>query len=121
MSERYALMMYTDPAHTRAMTEADLDVVMRKHERLRDELTASGELLNGAGLVFPEETIVVRRDGDGVVTERGPLIGGSDVHVTAYYVIECVDVDRARALAEHLLDDHVTAVEVRRIHDSAGM
>jgi hypothetical protein len=121
MAERYALMMYTDPAHTRAMTDADLDVVMRKHERLRNELTASGELLNGAGLVFPEETILVRRDADGVRAERGPLNAASDVHVSAYYVIECGDEDRARALAEHLLDDHVTAVEVRRIHDSAGM
>ena len=30
----YALLMYADPAHTRAMTEQDLAVVASKHEAL---------------------------------------------------------------------------------------
>jgi len=118
---KYMLLMYTDPAHTRAMSEAELGVVMRKHEALRDELAASGELLNGAGLVFPDETTVVRLGGAGATAETGPFATGSVEHVTAYYVIEAADADRARQLAEHLLDDHVKAVEVRQIHDSTGM
>jgi hypothetical protein len=120
-SEKYALLMYADPDHTRAMSRADVDVVMRKHEALRDELTQSGELLNGAGLVLPDETTVLRLGEDGVITQQGPLATGSIEHLTAYYVIECADADRARRLAEHLLDHHVTAVEVRRIHDFVGM
>jgi hypothetical protein len=36
-------------------------------------------------------------------------------------VIDCVTAERARSIAERMLDDHVTAVELRRIHDSAGM
>jgi hypothetical protein len=115
---KYALLMYSDPAHTRAMTAAELDVVMRKHEAVRRDLTESGELLNGAGLAFPDETTLVRA---GVVAHTGPFATGSVEHVTAYYVIECASADRAQRLAEHLLDEHVTAVEVRRIHDSVGM
>jgi hypothetical protein len=53
---KHMVLMYTDPAHTRAMSRSDLDVVARKHERLRNELTESGELLSGAGVVFPDET-----------------------------------------------------------------
>jgi hypothetical protein len=120
-SVKYALLMYADPAHTRAMSEPELDVVMRKHEALRAELTESGELLSGAGLAFPDETTLVRLREDGVVVQPGPFATGSVEHLTAYYVVECAAVDRAQRLAEHLLDHHVTAVEVRGIHDSAGM
>lgn len=41
--------MYADPAHTQAMSKSAVDVVLRKHEALREELTASGELTGGAG------------------------------------------------------------------------
>lgn len=118
---KYAVMMYSDPAHTRAMSRSDLDLVARKHDALRHELTQSGELLNGAGLAFPDETTVLRLGAHGVVSQRGPLSTGSVEHLTAYYVIECATADQAQGIAERLLDDHVTAVEVRQIHDSAGM
>jgi hypothetical protein len=41
--------------------------------------------------------------------------------MTAYYVFDCETAERAQAIAEGILDDHVTAVEVRRIHDSVGL
>ncbi len=118
---RYAVLMYADPAHTRAMLSAELDVVARKHEALRGELTRTGELLSGAGLVFPDETTLLRLDEDGVVARQGPLSTASAEHLTAYYVVGCATAERAQAIAERMLDDHVTAVEVRRIHDSVGM
>ena len=46
---KYAVPMFADPAHTRAMTESALDVVARKHATLREELTESGELLSCDG------------------------------------------------------------------------
>jgi hypothetical protein len=116
---RYAVLMYADPVHTRAMTESDLAVVARKHEALRNELTESGELAGGAGLVLPDETTVLRLGADGVVTHDGPLASDTAEHLTAYYEIDCETADRAREIAAHVLDDHVTAVELRRIHDTA--
>lgn len=113
--------MYADPVHTRAMTRADLDIVARKHEALRDELARSGELLNGAGLVLPDGTTVLRLGDDGAVARPGPLATEAIEHLTAYYVIESATAERAARIAERLLDDHVTAVEVRRIHDSVGI
>jgi hypothetical protein len=103
------------------MSGTELDVVLRKHAALREELTHSGALLSGAGFAYPEETTVVRLGANGVVARSGPLATGSDEHLTAYYVIESEDADQARSVAERVLDHHVTAVEVRRIHDSAGM
>jgi hypothetical protein len=37
--------------------------------------------------------------------------------LTAYYVLECSSRERANDLAARLLDFHVTAVEVRQVHD----
>ena len=119
--ELYAVLMYADPDHTRAMSRSELDAVAAKHEAFRRDLTRSGELRNGAGLVFPNETtVLVLSDGD-VAARTGPLHASSGEHLTAYYVIECATPERARSIAARTLDDHVTAVELRRIHDTAGM
>jgi hypothetical protein len=114
---KYAVLMYADPAHTRAMSRQALDVVARKHAAIRDDLTRSGELLNGAGLVLPDETLILR---PGAV-EKGPLVADRAEHLTAYYIIECATAQRAQTIADRMLDDHVTAVELRRIHDSVGL
>jgi hypothetical protein len=111
----YALLMYADPAHTRAMSERALAEVARKHDALRSELGASGELRGGAGLVLPDETTVLRLGSDAVVTRRGPLLADTSEHLTAYYEVDC----ETHEIAARILDDHVTAVEVRRIHDTA--
>jgi hypothetical protein len=103
------------------MSSADLEVVLSKHEALRAELSETGELLNGAGLTFPEDTTTIRLDHDGTPAAAEGSIAIGEEHVTAYYVFECADRDRAVAIAERLLDSHVTAVEVREIHDSTGM
>jgi hypothetical protein len=116
---RFALLMYADPAHTRAMQAPEFDAVMRKHAALRDELYASGELTGGAGLALPDETSVVRLGPDGVVSRDGPLAPDTHEHLSAYYELECADARRAGEIAAHILDDHVVAVEVRRIHDQA--
>jgi hypothetical protein len=115
---RYALLMYTVPADTKAMTRADFDVVMEKHAALRDELTESGELAGGAGLVLPEQTTTLRWSDGEVTTANGPLLEG-DEHMTGFYLVDCADRDRALAIGEHVLDFHVTSVEVREIHDTA--
>jgi hypothetical protein len=115
---KYALLMYADPAHTKAMTAADRDVVARKHAALRAELTNSGELLDGAGLAYPADTTTLRLDDRAVTTSQGPLMT-STIQLTAFYLVRCPDADRAHAIAAHILDFHVTAVEIRPVHDSA--
>jgi hypothetical protein len=112
----YALLMYADPDHTRAMSEDALAEVARKHAALRSELGASDELRGGAGLVLPDQTTVIRLAAD---PQPGPLISDTSEHLTAYYEVECETAERAQEIAAHILDDHVTAVEVRAIHDTA--
>ena len=83
-----------------------------QHAALRAELTSSGELLDGAGPAYRADTTTLRLDGGAAATSHGPLIT-SRVQLTAYYLVRCPDVDRAPALAAHILDSHVTAVKVR--------
>jgi hypothetical protein len=51
-------------------TGRELDGIARKHEKVRDELTAAGELAGGAGLVLPDETLVLRLGADEPSLER---------------------------------------------------
>ncbi len=117
---KYMLLMYANPDETKAMSAADRDSIARKHQALVAELTASGELLGGAGLAYPEETRTLRLQNGAAVTSEGPLASARE-HLTSYYVVDCKDLDRALSLAGRLLDFHVTAVEVRPVHDSVGM
>lgn len=112
---KFMLLMYADPNQTKAMTSSDRDIIARKHAALVTRLTESGELLGGEGLDYPWTTITLHwQQGHPTVTD-GPMLEVRE-HLTAYYVVNCENVDQACELANELLDFHVTAVEVRPIH-----
>ena len=113
---RFALMMHTRPAESKELSDEAAAEIEAKHAELLKELGSSGEIVNGAGLHLPEETLTVRVTG--IVS--GPVTRG-DEHVTAYYVVDVADRERAGQIAARILDDHVTAVEVRQIHNTNGM
>ena len=113
---RYAVLMYTDPAHTEAMSPEAVEAVKRKHEELGEE--AAGEIVGGCGLAFPAETTLLRLGANGVEASTGPFVEGRE-QLSAYYEIETETKERALEIAGRILDDHVTAVELRAIHDSA--
>ncbi|MDC2954361.1 YciI family protein [Streptomyces gilvifuscus] len=117
---KYLVLMYADPAATEAMTADERAEVFRRHEALHRDLEGAGEMLNGAGLAYPRDTTTIRWHEDGPTTTQGPLTDGRE-QLTAYYVIDCASPERAREIAERVLDFHVVAVEVRPVHDSFGM
>jgi hypothetical protein len=112
--------MYSDAAETKAMSVADRDTVGHKHQALRAELIASGELLGGTGLAYPADTRTMKLVDGAVATADGPLVDARE-QLTAYYLVECRDLDRALSIAGRILDFHVTAVEVRQVHDSVNI
>jgi hypothetical protein len=114
---KYGVLMYSDPAETKAMSAADRDAVGSLHRSLRSELLASGELVGGAAFAYPEDTTSMRLAGEAVAISHGPLLK-SDIQLTGYYLLDCEDLGRALSIAERILDFHVTAVEVRQVHDS---
>jgi hypothetical protein len=117
---KYMVLMYADPAATAGMSAAERADVFRRHEALHRDLSGTGEMLNGAGLAYPKDTTTIRWRPDGLTATSGAFIEAAE-HLTAYYVVECATSQRARAIAERVVDFHVTGVEVRPIHDSFGM
>lgn len=113
------VLMYADPAATEAMSATQRAEVFRRHEALHQYLAGSGEMMNGAGLSYPKDTTTIRWHGDGSATTDGPFTGATE-QLTAYYVIECASLERAREIAVRVVDFHVVAVEVRPVHDSFG-
>jgi hypothetical protein len=112
------VLMYSDPDRTTAMTPQERQFIAAKHEALHADNARA--LRNGAGLNYPSDTTTLRLEDDKPVASQGPFLAGTE-QLTAYYVVECDTMAEAQALAEGLLDFHVTAVEVRQIHDVFGM
>jgi hypothetical protein len=108
--------MYTDPEHTKAMTPEAIQVVMRKHKAIGED--AKDEIVGGVGMAAPEETATLRLGAEGVEASPGPFKEGRE-QLSAYYEIETETEERALEIAGLVLDDHVTGVELRAIHDSA--
>jgi hypothetical protein len=117
---KYMILMYSDPAETKRMSALNRDVISQKHQALRTELAASGELLGGAELAYPEDSRTIQLQ-DGIAVRRLGPFAIADRQLTAYYMIDCEGRDRALSLAELILDFHVPAVEVRPVHDSVDM
>ncbi|MEU9079545.1 YciI family protein [Kitasatospora sp. NPDC004745] len=118
---KYLVLMYADPAATEAMTDRQRAEVFQRHGDLHRDLEGTGEMLNGAGLAHPRDTTTLRWQQDGApVAADGPFTAGQ-LQLTAYHVLECASPERAREIAERVLDFHVVAVEVRPVHDAFGM
>ena len=92
----------------------------RRDQAFRQDLTGSGDMLNGAGAGLPEDTRTIRRRADGSTTTDGPF-NKAVGQLTACYVIDCASPERTQAIAGRVLDFHITAIEVRLLHDSFGM
>lgn len=112
------ILMYADPAKTKAMTAQERQDVSQRHTALHAD--ESEALANGAGLAYPAETTTIRLESGNPVSSTGPFLAGTE-QLTAYYVVECESAERAAEIAQRTLDFHVTAVEIRSIHDSFGM
>lgn len=96
------VLMYSDPAATEAMSAPDRADVSRRHEAFHQDLAGTGEILNGAGLAYPQDTTTIRWRADESAPADGPFIEAAE-QLTAYYVVDCASPERARAIAERVL------------------
>ena len=117
---RYVVLMCTNPAQRRRCRKTISPRSCASTRCFRDELNRSGELLNGAGLAYPDEATVLRWDAGAVDASPGGPLNLAAEQLAAYYVIDCESAARARDIAERTLDHRVTAVELREVHDSTG-
>jgi hypothetical protein len=78
---------------------ADIKAHLDYYEALNAELTASGELVDGQALAWPEHTRIVRWDGRGapVVTD-GPYAEAKE-QLAGFQVVDVDSIDRAIEIA----------------------
>ncbi|MFI0987955.1 YciI family protein [Streptomyces exfoliatus] len=95
----YEAMTGRPTASSPAWNKADLTAMFDHMNTLNEELTASGEMLDGQGLAAPDTTRFVTVDGDGkpVVTD-GPYAETKEV-IAGYWVLDCASLDRVTEIA----------------------
>ncbi|MFI5086349.1 MAG: YciI family protein [Actinomycetales bacterium] len=109
---KYLLLIHNDPGAWNALAAGDVEEVMRAHTALQRELRESGEFVEAHELA--EQAMIVRTDAAGKTATDGPFMETKEI-VAGYYVVDCVDLERAAEIAGKLGEARLWPVEVRRI------
>ena len=113
---QYLLLLYTDPEHWAAKSEAEIAAVVAKHGKLIEELEAGGKYLSSNALEWAGAATTVRvREGRSLVTD-GPFAETRE-QLGGYYLIDAKDLDDAMAIAARIPDAGVGGVEIRPVKD----
>lgn len=114
---RFLLMIFDDPAAWAKVEPAEMDAVMRQHDRLKAALEAKGRWIGCDRLrPAPEASTLRVRNGrhvvsDGPFTETKEVMGG-------YYLITAASKAEAVEWAKQLpLSEGRSSVEIRQIWD----
>jgi hypothetical protein len=110
---RFMLNIYGSHAMWDAMGEAEWKKLGDAHGALITELRETGEWVETNELSIREAKVVRRKDGETIVTD-GPFVETREI-VGGYYIVDCVDLDRAVELAGKLYEAEFAPIDVRRI------
>jgi hypothetical protein len=122
---KYLVLIYSNPtswahptfAHTdyyRTASPAERAEMDTQFADLMREMAASGELVSGTPLAPPDTTRSIRVEDGVTVTTDGPYAESKE-QMAGYFVLDCVDIDRATELAARFPDARFGHVEVRPI------
>ena len=113
---KYMLLIHSNPEAWAKLSTADQEAMMAGYWTFTEKIQASGELVAGDPLEGPDTATTVRVRGGSRATTDGPFVETKE-HLAGYYVVDCVDLDRAIALAAEIPDAATGGVEVRPIAD----
>jgi hypothetical protein len=116
---KYMLLIYDNPDTREAYFGEEGKALMGEVDALVQELTESGELVEGEGLADPSNTKTVRaREGAPAVTD-GPLAEAKE-HFGGYLIVDCENIERAVEIASRWPNARFAAMEVRPLMDTSG-
>ncbi|GAA0469259.1 YciI family protein [Streptomyces stramineus] len=95
----YAAMGGSASAGSPAWSEEELQAMFAYMGEINKDLTASGELVDGQGLVEPARTRFVNlgEDGQPVITDAP--YGETEEVLAGYWLLECADLERVTEIA----------------------
>ena len=109
---RYMLLIYSSPENWQALPPEDQQKLMNDYFVFSQSIADSGELIAGDPLQGVDTATTVRvRNGQRMTTD-GPFVETRE-HLGGYYLVDCVDLDRAIELAARIPDAAMGGVEVR--------
>jgi hypothetical protein len=116
---KYLMLLYSDPAAWQSLSPEDMQASMAFFQDLQQETTASGELVDTAGLADAGQARTVVRGEGGPVATDGPFMETKEV-LASYAIYDVHDRDRALELASRVADATGGTVEIWPIMDFAA-
>lgn len=112
---KFLLLIGGSHAEWDKLTPSDWAESEGAHAVLIDELRASGEFLECNELDVSTDGARVVRTANGLVSAtRGPLHDDGDF-ASGFYLIDCVDIERACQIAGRLHESRFAPIEVRQV------
>lgn len=96
-----------------ALSAAEIEAIMRAHASLQKELRASGEFVEAHEL--GEEAKFVKSEGDSCTVTDGPFMETKEF-LAGFYIVDCVDMERAAEIAGKLGESTLWPIEIRQIN-----
>ncbi|MGW0826524.1 YciI family protein [Streptomyces sp. NPDC002845] len=122
----YEAMQGNANAHSPAWSEKELQAMYAYMSAINDDLSETGEMIDGQGLAEPAQTrhVSLGKDGKPVITD-GPY-GETKELLAGYWVLDCASLERVTEIAERVARCPVPEgapdypVVIRPIMDGAG-
>ena len=115
---KFLLMIFDDHAAWATVGPAEMDAVMKAHDRLQADLRAQGKWIGCERLRPGVEAATLRMRGAQHVVSDGPFTETKEV-MGGYYLIDCASREEAIEWAKRLpLSEGRSSVEVRPIWES---
>lgn len=109
---KHLLLIPIDVDTWNQLSAGEIEVIMKAHAAVQRELRASREFVQAHELA--EEAKFVRNNGITVTATDGPFTETMEI-AAGFYVVDCVDLDRAVEIAGKLGEAKLWPIEVRRI------
>ena len=111
---KFMLLIYGNQTAWTTLSKNAIDRLELTHTTLISELTASGELIETNQLAVPEAKVVRTHEGVPLITD-GPFTEGKEI-AAGYYILDCIDIERATAIAARLAEAEFAPIDVRPIN-----
>lgn len=122
----YEAMRGKSSKHSPAWSEQEIQAMYAYMSAINDDLSETGEMLDGQGLAEPAKVrhVTLGEDGKAVITD-GPYSETKEL-LAGYWVLECASLERVTEIADRITrcpqpaDAPVYPVVIRPILDGAG-
>ena len=111
---KFMFLIFEDPDVRNARTEEDWQALTREFQAYSRDVTAAGKLVDANPLRDEPAAVAVQcRDG-AVISVDGPFAETRE-HLGGYYILECTDVEEAKAWAGKIPSAQSGTVVIRPV------